>query len=573
MHPRKATFRDPLLTPCVRTHMTSEVFRDLCRLSGSAFALKCFMLHEDGQFSELVNLDFDFNEYSTRRFLDRLEDNPLLDYQIACFFKKRVDLEIGSDRLGAAVAKWCESERSCGRVNDLFRKRWQGLTSSSPAVERVISRARHKIAAILRDYDPDFVRSAMRFGPGADLSTRGVNTAWYDKFRTSGTVTVGGLAFLNQLLEADDRRLDSINRAKLVKSNRLAFVPKNAKTDRAICVEPRWNVYAQLGIGELMARRLRHCGIDIRDQTWNQRLAQRAYKDGLATIDLSSASDTVSTNLVIDLLADSDPRWIESLLQTRAPYCLYDGKELRVEKLSSMGNGYTFPLETLIFYALAYACTEDVCRPTDLANVSAYGDDIIVPSSAGPLLLEVLRYLGFKPNGEKSFISGVFYESCGTDWYKGVNVRPIFHQEEVTTIEHCYTFHNQIVALARRAGRGGDTACRKIWNLRHILLRGIPESLRLFGPSHGGDGVLHTSFDKYAQYVLPIPRKWVGHDGYELWSWVTVNKPREGNDYEAHLLSKLSGVVDTGNGVQRRSSTVHRKAKVRLLGHTDAVLI
>jgi len=57
--------------------------------------------------------------------------------------------------------------------------------------------------------------------------------------------------------------------------------------------------------------------------------------------------------------------------------------------------------------------------------VRVYGDDIIVPVDT---LVHVIRYLeafGLKVNTDKTFGTGKFRESCGGDYYDGVDVTPV----------------------------------------------------------------------------------------------------------------------------------------------------
>jgi hypothetical protein len=92
-----------------------------------------------------------------------------------------------------------------------------------------------------------------------------------------------------------------------------------------------------------------------------------------------------------------------------------------------MGSGHTFPLQTILFYALAKA-TCDLLKIKGI--VSVYGDDIIVPNAAAQVLTRVFSMLGFSINTEKSAWSETFVhsykfrESCGGDYVNGYPVRP-----------------------------------------------------------------------------------------------------------------------------------------------------
>jgi hypothetical protein len=133
----------------------------------------------------------------------------------------------------------------------------------------------------------------------------------------------------------------------MIDDGKLEFVPKNAKTFRSTVTEPVLNGLTQLAIGDFLFDRLKRSGLDLRDQTRNQRLALEGSLTGaLATLDLSSASDTISRELVYHLLP---LEWAHFLGLSRTGHIKYRGQRYTLEKFSSMGNGYTFPLESLIF--------------------------------------------------------------------------------------------------------------------------------------------------------------------------------------------------------------------------------
>ena len=195
-------------------------------------------------------------------------------------------------------------------------------------------------------------------------------------------------------------------------------------------------MYMQKAAGNFIRRRLRkRVGIDLNDQRVNQELARVAWGRGLATIDLSSASDSISTQLVVRLLPVEWYAWLDGL---RCKRILIDDHWHEVEMFSSMGNGFTFELESLLFYALSVAsveakrgirCKLSHQRPTERdgwRTVSVYGDDIIVHRSMYPVLRTVLSYVGFIVNAKKSHTSGPIRESCGKHFYRGLDVTPFY---------------------------------------------------------------------------------------------------------------------------------------------------
>lgn len=207
----------------------------------------------------------------------------------------------------------------------------------------------------------------------------------------------------------------------IARGNVMFTVPKSSTIDRCACKEPDYNMYAQKAVGDAIRRRLRRVGINLNDQTINNRLAREGSKDGsLATIDLSSASDSVTRQLVLMLLPEE---WFYLMDDLRSPITLIDGVEHENVMFSSMGNAFTFELESLIFWALTRACAY---HSGIRGKISVYGDDIICPSGLFDIVISTLGFAGFRANAKKSFNSGSFRESCGKHWLGGYDVTPFY---------------------------------------------------------------------------------------------------------------------------------------------------
>lgn len=178
--------------------------------------------------------------------------------------------------------------------------------------------------------------------------------------------------------------------------NRVELVPKNWKTHRSIACEPEGNSALQLAFDSFCKGKLkRRLNTDLSDQSRNQRLALEASVHGkLCTVDLKAASDRLSLNLV-HLLFERE--WVDFFLDTRSPCWKFrDMPVTAYHKLSSMGNGYTFTIETLIFAA--------ACKSLGSREFSVYGDDIIIETELYSDLKELLAYLGFEINEEKTHV-------------------------------------------------------------------------------------------------------------------------------------------------------------------------
>lgn len=417
------------------------------------------------------------------------------------FFTKLEQLPLGIDKEDVAYQKFVKAEDQCREINDLIRMcRIQTLGHSSdpyrssasvsllPSVVLLFDRARRWVRSVLgpcpRIEDLDLV-----LGPGATTRVKKNEACPSNKFgsglQCSADLHASGLlpellrsmpALLSAWSEVEYCSLDGYECSSVsveICPGKLQFVPKNAKTYRSIVVEPLLNSILQQGIGRWIARRLRCRGLDIKDQTLNQRLAQEGSLTNFwATLDLSNASDTISTQLVRWLLPED---WFVLLRAARTSTVEYRGRTLRMEKFSSMGNGFTFPLETLLFAGLSSAAIPqgDIDR-----KVYAYGDDIIVPSKHAEQVIWGLTVAGFTVNSDKSFCDGPFRESCGKDYYLGFDVRP-YYQKELVSYRTLFTLHNFYI---RRYGVPSEfsEAVREI----------IPPQLRLLGPDGYGDGHL-----------------------------------------------------------------------------------
>lgn len=420
--------------------------------------------------------------------------------QVTALYSKRADLELGVDRREAAKQKFLEAESRCKATNAIFRSWSRGQFQFTPRVERVLFRTQRKIAKILGDV-PDLTEIKFRFGPGATtVRTKSQANARYklgDTFACSEAM----LPLIEELLAEFPQwvglseSVHSVTVPVEIHPGKVSFVPKTALTDRAIVVEPMLNTLFQLGVGDYIADRLRRFGIDIRDQKPNQWFAKLGSFSGfLATLDLSSASDTISRELVAHLLPLD---WYSFLCYGRTPVVDLDGTLIRQEKFSSMGNGYTFPLETLIFYALAVSCCEGY---EEISHTRAYGDDLIIPVWRYKLLSEVLDACGFVVNPKKSFYFGAFRESCGKDYLLGVDIRPFYLKDRMDG-QRLFELHNFLV-------RRGDLSRAS------LVRKAIAEPLFLIGPDGYGDGHLLPISEKEESSMLRPHGRKLGWSGY-----------------------------------------------------------
>lgn len=221
-----------------------------------------------------------------------------------------------------------------------------------------------------------------------------------------------------------------------VEGSRATTVPKTADKRRMIAIEPTCNMFLQQGLMEMMYRRLKSVGLDVRELPMRhvELARQGSISRNISTIDFSSASDCVSIELLRYLLPNS---WFEMLDKVRCPVMLIDGEAVDLEMFSTMGNAGTFPLETLVFWSLGVATVMNRTRTnpyqllsvkSEQSAVSVFGDDCILPTVDAPLFMRACESVGFLVNEEKSFYTrdSGFRESCGGDYLRGSNMRPIY---------------------------------------------------------------------------------------------------------------------------------------------------
>lgn len=318
-------------------------------------------------------------------------------------------------RRAAALAKWLAAEERNQRTNQrlLLDEVDFGWCSS----ELLFERARKIIADVLGDINL-FTLNGGSHSNGA--STRVGRSPKGAVLKHSGQAHISSSAVKHWVLDsAKGSRIQSQELA-IQESSVFFTVPKATDIDRVACKEPEVNMFMQREVGRYFRGRLKRVGIDLRDQTRNQKLAAEALKLGLATIDLSSASDTITITLVNKLLPTE---WFLLLDDLRVKSTIIDGELHHLSMFSSMGNGFTFELETLIFYALVRA----ICWGSGVKGiVSVYGDDIICSSKIGPRLARVFAWLGFKVNSKKSNWSGPLRESCGKHYHNSWEVTPFY---------------------------------------------------------------------------------------------------------------------------------------------------
>ena len=429
-----------------------------------------FPLHPTGaELHALVNREVDLPPG-----LDVLEARE--KYWLAESWSK-IPLELGIDRLAAARENFIRAEEQCREANERLV---DGL--NRPCVPfGPLRAARNLIRQVLGPFSWDTAVRFCSFGPGATYSLPRRKANHSNKW-SSSDVTAKCLPLCISYQQFNNGWSAHAPKFRVVAGNRVTTVPKNAKTDRTIAIEPNWNMFFQRGIGGLIRHRLqKRCNILLPDaQERHKAMARESSRSGqLATIDLKAASDSVSLALV-ELLLPED--WLNAVLITRSEIGEWDGEHILYEKVSSMGNGFTFELETLLFWALTKVIAVN-------GTVSVYGDDIICPADRAEQVIDLLRYCGFTTNAKKTHITGSFRESCGGHYYNGHEITPPYFRELLNNPMTRIAAANTVsLRTMQRYGWQRDVRFR---GLHRFLSREIP-----FGGPIGSSGAIHMSLDE-----------------------------------------------------------------------------
>lgn len=481
-----------------------------CSILGGPLSKALYELVVRKDYLSLVEYDIDYNVV--------VDSNDLVyARQILGLYQKLDILDLGYDKANVAADRYVQAERMCLETNSRLQILAQNPQYWDSDVALVFHHATRKIASILGPV-PALEDLNFRFGPGANTNVKSALACPRAKLgaafecSTNFADTVGMFLSETPLWAAQhshEESEDSYSVNVHVAPGKVIFVPKNAKTHRSISVEPLLNSFFQLGVGTYLKGRLLRSGLDLYDQTKNQSMACEGSCNGsTATVDLTMASDCLSSLLVMDLLpfdwfdlldqlrtatielpAEITPDVLEKHSMTKF---MRRGAPYTTEKFAGMGNGFTFELESLIFWGFCLGVVE-VLR-LDPSLVSVYGDDLIVPVEAVPLLTRVLSVAGFSINRGKSFTEGPFRESCGADYLHGFDIRP-FYQKTPVSERTLFVMHN--------------------WFIRHCefhLARTVASLCNpcylLHGPDGYGDGHL------IGHFALRYNRR-VKRDGWE----------------------------------------------------------
>jgi hypothetical protein len=319
----------------------------------------------------------------------------------------------------------------------------------------------HVCKFLLPNLDSEWDQLLFKHGPGSTKETSYSNQKWkelWESLRTEDTLTRLfdiDYAFCEEGMTGSKPSESHLSFSEILFSSDLAngvvplyprstcaklvSVAKNSTSRRTITVEPVANMYLQQALNTKLRDHIEKDSILSRclaltDQSKNQFLAEVGSRtQQYATLDLSSASDRLALRLV-ELCFRDKPGFLTRAFACRTSHVDCGFATIQLKKFAGMGNALTFPIQSIVFAILSLCAMaeQDGVMPSYkrvkayAARIRVYGDDIIVPTGYYASTTSWLTSFGLKVNQNKSFSEGNFRESCGTDWWNGVDVTPIY---------------------------------------------------------------------------------------------------------------------------------------------------
>jgi hypothetical protein len=448
--------------------------------------------------------------------------------------RKYPDFDLGVDTRKVALDGFFADESLNAETN----RRLSTHLVGNPRVSQILDLACRKAVSILGPWSWDRFEEALRFGPGATTSLKRCEASTLGKLSSTPHVTSSAARIWEVCLQSRPLWLASLDARGIAhyeihEEDEMIVINKNALTGRTIGKGPDANVIMQLAAGYCMRRRMFKYGINLQDQSINQKRALRGSRTGeIATLDLRSASQSVTNQLVWRFLGNhsadhADLRWYMVLDALRTQSVMVENKVHTYELFSPMGNGATFELETLVFWSLAWAtCAVLGVEP----DVTCYGDDMIVPSAVAGPLEEVLNHCGLRLNTAKSYSSTegpLFRESCGSCYLDGLDVSAFYVDKAITSAADIFVLANNIKRWSRMEW-GLDGRLQPVWEWVVSHLPPVLKKCRIpFGDTDDG---LISDFDESARSFTSLT---VGQNHMGFRTWV----------YAPHVFTEPQGKV------------------------------
>jgi hypothetical protein len=491
---------------------------------------------------DLERFPVQLRRLARRSLVDPLCMRSLRQLLLFCY---KAEVDYTDAQISAAYASFEATNREVGEFG-------KSLIRQSP---RLLNNARRLCQAVLHKVRPKDI--IPKHGPGASTTPK---WQWTKLFTTIEALYPFSDYFSLQGGDGYERWDELMHDDQI--TAKIQAVPKDSRGPRLICVHPAESIWIQQGLWLELARAIEltrryDCWprghVRFFDQDPNGLIALRSSLSGIyATIDLREASDRISETLVQVLFG---PYYKYFGCCRAQKYRIGDSEPLDLHCYAPMGNATTFPVQSLVFWAICVASLVDQGYKNP-NRVFVFGDDLIIPSDACPRVIFDLESFGLSVNRTKSFWRGAFRESCGVDAFNGIDVTPLRWKTRMipSTLEDLQALSD----LAMRFRIAGYEEAARV-SYRHLAqllkqatirrcpsgpLRGRLLWSKLFKTNnidHGG----------IAEYVLPsagaLYTYW--HKDYQLWVTPLIRveavEPRGSTHHRNDVLESVCSLEHT----------------------------
>lgn len=353
-------------------------------------------------------------------------------HQLTLMYSK-LELDCSDDRVSSAMSSFVECESQVKRYSDNLDDRF---LFDYHRMSRIL------FSSLLSELDSDVWNGELipNHGPGATADKLYGNSKFNCRLWTERLERYFPAG--EYLFPSPSHYLDGMEDVSWLEPEaeipvNVISVPKTQKVPRIIGIEPTCMQYAQQAVKDALVPRIEDSFlgsfIGFTDQLPNQELAREgsAVSGGLATLDLSDASDRVPLKLIEAMLSDH-PHLLGAVLACRSQRACVPGHGvIPLAKFASMGSALTFPIEAMHFFVCVCLGIESELNTqfSSLKDISflrgkvrIYGDDIIVPVDYVESVISYLERFNAKVGSSKSFWTGRFRESCGKEYFDGNDI-------------------------------------------------------------------------------------------------------------------------------------------------------
>lgn len=284
------------------------------------------------------------------------KQDAIFTYLYGNLLKKNKFVPTDADPEASAVKAFMDGEQRCALYNANFSK-----LTAHPTIGPIMSRWRHEVRKIMgrtRIYRTKVTSGATTSAPSGNFPL--------ERFSDPKCTPRCAIHMVKWIEEYGIAI--PWDQFSYCSGSKTVIVPKTARIGRLVSPEPAVNAFWQSAWGVTLAQRLLGTGINLSQAAdKHRRLAKIGSMTGkICTQDQSNASGLIYTELVRYLLS---AEWYEVLDACRSRNTTIGDTEHQLQCFTTMGNGFCFELETIIFLGMLRSLIPDH------SNIHVFGDD------------------------------------------------------------------------------------------------------------------------------------------------------------------------------------------------------